>query len=67
MVVRYLCILLLSYSFLGAKSNTEKIGDLLAFAIPATVYGSTFYFDDVQGRTEFYKAVWNNYVKYRCT
>jgi len=39
-----------------AKSNTEKIGDFLTFAIPAVAYGSTFYFDDAEGRTEFYKA-----------
>ena len=39
-----------------AKSNTEKIGDFLTFAIPAMAYGSTFYFDDADGRTEFYKA-----------
>jgi len=43
-------------SMLLAKSNTEKIGDFFAFAIPATAYGSTFYFDDTEGRTEFYKA-----------
>jgi len=39
-----------------AKSNTEKIGDALAFAIPAAAYGSTFYMDDEEGRMQFYKS-----------
>jgi len=39
-----------------AKSNTEKIGDFLTFAIPAAAYGSTFYMDDEEGRMQFYKA-----------
>ena len=52
-----------------AKSNTEKIGDLLAVAIPATAYGSTFYMDDEEGRSEFYWAygttmVTTNVLKY---
>jgi len=42
--------------FLLAKSNTEKIGDFLTFAIPAAAYGSTFYMDDEEGREEFYWA-----------
>jgi membrane-associated phospholipid phosphatase len=36
------------------KSNTEKIGDFLTFAIPAAAYGSTFYMDDAEGREQFY-------------
>jgi len=39
-----------------AKSNTEKIGDFLTFAIPAVAYGSTFYMDDEEGREQFYWA-----------
>ena len=39
-----------------AKSNTEKIGDFFAFAIPALAYGSTFYMDDEEGREQFYWA-----------
>jgi len=39
-----------------AKSNTEKIGDFLTFAIPAAAYGSTFYMDDAEGRGQFYLA-----------
>ena len=37
-----------------SKSNTEKIGDFLAFSIPAVAYGSTFYMDDTEGREQFY-------------
>ena len=39
-----------------AKSNTEKIGDFLAFVVPATAYGSTWYVEDEAGRMEFYKT-----------
>ena len=39
-----------------AKSNTEKIGDILAFAIPAAAYGGAWYFDDEKGREEFYMS-----------
>ncbi len=41
---------------LFAKSNTEKLGDALAFAIPASAYASTFYMDDEEGREQFYWA-----------
>jgi len=54
--MKKLFILLIVIQFTYAKSNTEKIGDFLTFAIPATAYGSTFYFDDAEGRTEFYKS-----------
>ena len=36
-----------------AKSNTEKIGDFLSFAIPATSYASTWYFDDEEGHQRY--------------
>jgi len=49
-----LCIILICN--VNAKSNTEKIGDALAFAIPAVAYGSTFYMDDEEGRMQFYKS-----------
>jgi len=54
--MKILLILLTLTYILSAKSNTEKIGDFLTFTIPATAYGSTFYFDDAKGRTEFYKS-----------
>jgi membrane-associated phospholipid phosphatase len=53
---RLIFITLLGVSSLLGKSNTEKLGDFLTFAVPAAAYGSTFYFDDDEGRTEFYKA-----------
>jgi len=55
-MIKKLLLTALCTSMLLAKSNTEKIGDFFAFVIPATAYGSTFYFDDPEGRTEFYKA-----------
>ena len=54
--MKKLLILLFAIQFAHAKSNTEKIGDFLAFAIPATSYASTWYFDDKEGRMEFYKT-----------
>jgi len=40
--MKKLLILLFAIQFAHAKSNTEKIGDFLAFAIPATSYASTW-------------------------
>jgi len=54
--LKQILILLLLTTTIYAKSTTEKIGDFFAFTIPALAYGSTFYFDDEEGRTEFYKA-----------
>jgi len=51
------CIFLIFLTiYTNAKSNTEKIGDFLTFAIPAAAYGSTFYMDDEEGRMQLYKA-----------
>ena len=41
---------------LNAKSNTQKIGDILATGIPLVAFGSTFYMHDEEGRMQFYKA-----------
>ncbi|SFV59108.1 Membrane-associated phospholipid phosphatase [hydrothermal vent metagenome] len=43
-------------SSLYAKSNTEKLGDILQIAIPSTAYATTLYLDDKEGQMEFYKA-----------
>lgn len=39
-----------------AKSNTEKIGDILSVAIPIGAYGTTLYLDDKEGQYQFYKS-----------
>lgn len=67
--MKKILILLVALQLTHAKSNTQKIGDFLAFAIPATAYGSTFYMDDEEGRGEFYWAygttmVTTNVLKY---
>ena len=54
--MKKLLILLIAIQLTHAKSNTEKIGDFLTFAIPATAYASAWYFDDEEGRMEFYKT-----------
>ena len=41
---------------LHAKSNTEKIGDILQIAIPLAGYGTTLYLDDKEGQYQFYKS-----------
>jgi len=46
----------LLYMQLNAKSKTEKIGDVLATALPLVALSSTFYTNDKKGRDEFYKS-----------
>ena len=54
---KIICLLVMGLCMqLQAKSNTEKIGDALAFAIPAAAYASTFYMDDEAGRMPFYTS-----------
>ena len=67
--MRYIIIAMALTVTTFAKSNTEKIGDFLTFAIPAAAYGSTFYMDDEEGREQFYWAygttmVTTNVLKY---
>jgi len=40
----------------AGKSTTEKLGDIFQVLIPLTGYGATFYLDDKEGRTQFYKS-----------
>ena len=54
--MKKIMVLVLLSATLFAKSNTQKIGDILAVGIPAIAYGSTFYMDDDDGRGEFYWA-----------
>ena len=42
------------------SSSTTKVGDVLAFAIPAAAYGSTYYRDDKEGRQQFYYSFATN-------
>ncbi|PKG84523.1 PAP2 family protein [Psychrobacter sp. Sarcosine-02u-2] len=42
------------------SSTTSKVGDVLAFAIPAAAYGSTYYMDDKEGRQQFYYSFATN-------
>lgn len=39
-----------------AKDNVERAGDVIQIMLPAIAYGMTFYKDDVEGRTQFYKS-----------
>ncbi|MBN8214385.1 MAG: phosphatase PAP2 family protein [Xanthomonadales bacterium] len=42
------------------SSNTEKAGDVLQIALPATAYIATFAMDDPEGRKQFYKSFATN-------
>jgi membrane-associated phospholipid phosphatase len=44
----------------SASGGIEKTGDVLQFLIPAAAFGTTFYFDDSDGRTQFYKSFATN-------
>lgn len=39
-----------------AADRTETAGDILQIIIPAVGYGATYYLDDSEGRTQFYKS-----------
>ena len=43
-----------------AKDNIEKTGDVLQFLIPTVGYGATWYLDDKEGRSSFYKSISTN-------
>jgi len=51
-----LSISMLLSSSLYAKSNTEKLGDILQLAVPISAYGTTLYLDDKEGQNQFYKS-----------
>ena len=59
-------LILLSIVFFISKlscaqeSNIEIAGDALQLVIPATAYGMTYYMDDQEGRTQFYKSFFTN-------
>ncbi len=42
------------------NSDVERAGDIIAVAIPALAYGSTYYMDDKDGRQQFYKSFATN-------
>lgn len=44
----------------AAADSIEKSGDVIQVLIPAVAYGTTFYLDDAQGRTQFYKSFFTN-------
>ncbi|MRI33443.1 PAP2 family protein [Endozoicomonas sp. OPT23] len=46
----------------NAQANTEKTGDILQVLIPSAAFASTFYMDDSEGRTAFYKSFATNVI-----
>ena len=43
-----------------AKDNVEKMGDALLVLIPSSAYATTFFFNDKEGRYQFYKSFFTN-------
>ena len=48
--------LAVSPSYADDSSSIEKAGSVVAVAIPAIAYGSTYYKDDKEGRQQFYRG-----------
>ncbi len=44
----------------NAKDSVETAGDALLVVIPSSVYATTFFIDDEEGRYQFYKS-WHNF------
>ena len=60
--VLLIAICLWPISNVSAASKTEKTGNVLKFLIPSIAYGSTGYFNDAEGRVQFYKSFATNFV-----
>lgn len=43
-------------SYASSNKDLEKAGSVIAVAIPAIAYGSTYYKEDKQGREQFYRS-----------
>lgn len=52
-----LFFLLFAQISLAEDRTIEYVGDGLAVLIPAAAYGTTFYYDDTDGRVDFYKSI----------
>lgn len=44
----------------ASDDDIEKSGDIIQVLIPAIAYGTTFYLDDSDGRSQFYKSFFTN-------
>lgn len=60
LIVLVICVEILFSQPAIASDNIETSGDVLQVLIPAIAYGTTFYLDDIKGRTQFYKAFFTN-------
>ncbi len=52
----FLLIFIFFVSPIFASDSIELTGDILKIVLPAAGYGMTFYYNDYQGRAEFYKS-----------
>jgi len=59
-VLIFMCVTLLSPNVAVSSDNTERVGNVLYVLIPTVSYGSTFYFNDNEGRSQFYKSFVTN-------
>lgn len=44
----------------AANENIAKAGDITVTLLPSIAYATTFYLDDNEGRTQFYKSFFSN-------
>ena len=54
------CILLFSPTNSFCKDNVEMAGDIVLVLIPSSAYATTFFKDDKEGRSQFYKSFFTN-------
>jgi membrane-associated phospholipid phosphatase len=63
MALKKVAISLFATTLLHQSITADSIktsGDILAVLLPSLAYGATFYYDDNQGRDEFYKSIGSN-------
>lgn len=53
-------LLMANPAYAAPTSDIERAGDIVAMAIPAIAYGSTYYKDDKAGRQQFYHSFATN-------
>ncbi len=44
----------------ATNEDIAKAGDITVALLPSIVYGTTFYLDDTEGRTQFYQSFFSN-------
>lgn len=56
----FVLVTYLPSAILASEDSLEKAGDIIQLIIPATAFGTTFFLDDTEGRSQFLKAFLTN-------